>query len=100
MCIRDRRGPGGRDPDEGADAGGADAPQDVIVDLGPEVSHRGLERARGQPFVVAQRAAHDVRAEVRKELRVGRAGQAGGDPLADLVPVSYTHLTLPTILRV
>src|SRR4051794_38679942 len=57
----------GGDRDGSADAGGAGAPQDVLVQLGPEVLHPGHEREGGQPLVVAERGAHDVARKVGEQ---------------------------------
>ena len=77
-----------RHRDRLTDAGGARAAQDVVVDLGPEVSHPGGEGQGRQALVVAQAARRDVVREVRQERRrrwawdgrwrCGRRSRTGG----------------------
>ena len=48
----------------------------------------------------AQRIIYDGKSDQTAQQAVTAAGQVTSDALFDLMPVSYTHLTLPTILRV
>src|SRR5215212_4996831 len=74
----------GRDRDGSADAGGAGAPQDVLVQLGSEVLHPAREREGGESLVIAEGGADDVAGEIREQIEVGRLREAGRDSVADL----------------
>ena len=77
----------GGDRDRPADAGRARAAQDVLVELGPEVSHPAREREGRQALVVAQGGADDVGATGRP----GAGGRsAAGRPVAIRSPISLT----------
>ena len=64
------------------DAGRAGAAEEVVVELGSEVSHRAGQRERRQPLVVAQRRADDVGGEVRRRDRRRSGAAAQGDAVA------------------
>ncbi len=73
-----------RHRDRATDTGRAGAAEDVLVELGSEVSHPAGVRKRRQPLVVAQGGGDDVGRQVGQELEVRRPRQAGRDPIADL----------------
>src|SRR3954454_17207613 len=78
------RGRTGGHRDRMADAGWAGASNDVLVQLGAEVSHPAAEWEGRQPLVVAQGRSDDVGRQVLEELEVRRARAAVDDAIRDL----------------
>src|SRR3954469_21465631 len=78
------RGRTGGHRDRMADAGWAGASNDVLVQLGTEVSHPAAGREGREPLVVAQGRPDDVSRQVLEELDIVRAGTAVDDPIGDL----------------
>ena len=64
-----------------ADTGWAGASNDVLVQLGPEVSHPAGQREGRQALVVAQPRGDDVGREVLEQRRVGGTRAAVDDPV-------------------
>ena len=64
---------------------------------------RDLVRSRGLGDVYKRQSGHHVRWQWQEQLRApgfARSGANAPGARARLVPVSYTHLTLPTIYSV
>src|SRR3954453_1610330 len=78
------RGRTGGHRDRMADAGWAGASNDVLVQLGTEVSHPAAEREGREPLVVAQGRPDDVSRQVLEKLDIGRARTAVDDAIGDL----------------
>src|SRR4051812_47069266 len=78
------RGRTGGHRDRMADAGWAGASNDVLVQLGAEVSHPAGEREGREPLVVAQGRPDDVSRQVLEKLDIVRAGTAVHDAIGDL----------------
>src|SRR3954463_697936 len=78
------RGRTGGHRDRMADAGWAGASDDVLVQLGTEVSHPAAEREGREPLVVAQGRPDDVSRQVLEKLDIGRARTAVDDAIGDL----------------
>ena len=78
-------------------------PQQLVearLELGPLPRQRGLSRDDGARVVDDAPALFDVLAGDEAPARGSRRWRIGGRGGVDGVPVSYTHLTLPTILLV
>src|SRR3954452_8425116 len=78
------RGRTGGHRDRMADAGWAGASNDVLVQLGTEVSHPAAEREGREPLVVAQGGPDDVGREVFEQLRILGSRPAVDDTVRDL----------------
>src|SRR5262245_30324419 len=77
-------GSAGGDRDRSTHAGRARAAKDVLVELGPEVSHPTREGEGREALVVAERGGHDVARQVGQEAGVGGPRQPGRHSIADL----------------